>query len=322
VRLAPAWPGYFADPFVLRHDGVYWAYGTSGPDEPVSDTHFAILRSTDLARWTFAGRALSEPPELRAAAFWAPEVAYRDGTFHLFYSAGGAEGEDHRIRVAQATAPTGPFADAGVLGPERVEVVPGEPFSIDPSPFRDPRTGRWYLFFVKDFFDARVGSGIAVAELADDMRATVGAPCPILRATADWQIFARDREWYGRRWDAWHTVEGPFVVYRRERYWLFYSGGLWKGANYGVGVAVADDVLGPYREPARPESGASLLRSTDELRGPGHNCVVTAPDGTTDVIVFHAWDAAFTARRMFTASLVWNDAGPALGPPIQSGGSG
>ena len=294
---------------MLRHDGVYSAYGTSGPDEPATGTRFAILRSTDLAHWTPAGRALVEPRDVRGAAYWAPEVAYRDRVFHLFYSAGGPEGEAHRIRVARATTPTGPFHDTGN------EVVGGEPFSIDASPFRDPRSGRWYLFFVKDFFDARVGSGIAVAELSDDMRAIVGTPCTVLRATADWQIFARDREWYGRRWDAWHTVEGPFVVYRMQRYWLFYSGGLWKGADYGVGVAVADAVLGPYVEPApgdRRGDGPSLLRSTDALRGPGHNCVVTAPDGTTDVIVFHAWDAAFTARRMFTAPLAWTAQGPVL----------
>jgi hypothetical protein len=24
----PVWHGYFADPFVLRHEGVYYAYGT------------------------------------------------------------------------------------------------------------------------------------------------------------------------------------------------------------------------------------------------------------------------------------------------------
>src|SRR5690606_20405573 len=127
---------------------------------------FAVLASRDLRRWRRTGSALVLPPALRGAACWAPEVAHRDGTYHLFYSAGGAEGEDHRVRVARATDPDGPFTDAGA-------VIPGEPFSIDASPFRDPRTGRWHLFFVKDFFDDRVGSGIAVAALADDMRTIV-----------------------------------------------------------------------------------------------------------------------------------------------------
>jgi GH43 family beta-xylosidase len=306
MRAVPAWPEYFADPFVLRlDDGSYCAYGTGESDER-GDERFLVLRSSDLETWQSAGRALVVPPALRDAAFWAPEVAYRDGTFHLYYSAGRAEGEAHRIRVARANAATGPFEDVGV------EVVGGETFSIDASPFLDPRTGRWYLFFVKDFFDARVGSGIAVGALADDLTRVVGPVRTVCRASADWQIFARDREWYGRRWDAWHTVEGPFVVYRRDRYWLFYSGGLWKGAGYGVSVAVADAVLGPYVE-LDAAAGPSLLRSTPELRGPGHNCVVVGPDGVSDVIVFHAWDPDFTARRMYVAPLAWTDAGPRAG---------
>jgi beta-xylosidase len=304
MHAEPVWPGYFADPFVLRlADGSYCAYGTPEPDGAARDTRFLVLTSPDLVGWRQAGYALMVPPSLRGCALWAPEVAERDGTYQLYYSAGGDEGEGHRIRVARAGRPMGPFEDAGG------EVVPGEAFSIDPSPFRDPRTGRWYLFFVKDFFDERIGSGIAVAALADDMARIVDPARPVCRARADWQVFARDREWYGRRWDVWHTVEAPFVVYRRGRYWLFYSGGLWKGASYGVSVAVADDVLGPYEE-ASPDLGPTVLRSGATVRGPGHNCVVIGPDGATDMIVFHAWDPAFTARRMFVAPLVWTDDGP------------
>lgn len=307
MHAGPVFSEYFADPFVLRtDDGTYYAYGTPGPDELAGERRFRVLASRDLVHWSVVGRALVVPPALRASAFWAPEVAHRDGVYHLFYSAGGAEGEGHRIRVAHARAPAGPFEDAGC------EVVPDEPFSIDASPFRDPRTGRWWLFFVKDFFDERVGSGIAVAALADDMRHIVGPVRTIRRADADWQIFGRGREWYGRRWDAWYTVEGPCVVHRGGRFWLFYSGGLWKGGDYGVDWAVGDAVDGPYVG-AAPADGARLLRATPDRCGPGHNCVVTAPDGT-DVLVYHAWDPDFTARRMYVAPLAWSGAGPRLAP--------
>jgi hypothetical protein len=75
-----------------------------------------------------------------------------------------------------------------------------------------------------------------------------------------------------------------------------------------VSVAVADDVRGPWVEPDA-RGGPTVLRGSPALRGPGHNCVVAAPDGG-DVIVFHAWDAAFTARRMFLAPLAWTADGP------------
>ena len=50
----PVWPGYFADPFVLRHAGDYYAYGTGETLERGADgaaRAFRILRSRDLTDW-------------------------------------------------------------------------------------------------------------------------------------------------------------------------------------------------------------------------------------------------------------------------------
>jgi GH43 family beta-xylosidase len=40
-----------------------------------------------------------------------------------------------------------------------------------------------------------------------------------------------------------------------------------------------------------------LLATTEQLVGPGHNSLTTAPDGT-DVIAFHAWDSQLDRRRL------------------------
>ena len=42
----------------------------------------------------------------------------------------------------------------------------------------------------------------------------VGEQKTVMRAFADWQIYERNRDLYHRKWDAWHTVEGPAVVFR------------------------------------------------------------------------------------------------------------
>jgi len=76
---------------------------------------------------------------------------------------------------------------------------------------------------------------------------------------------------------------------------------------------VADHPLGPWVEPrsARP----TLLRSVPgALLGPGHNSVVTGPDGA-DWLVYHAWDASFTARRMCLDRLDWTPDGPSTPGP-------
>lgn len=298
----PVWPDYFADPFVLRWEGMYYAYGTSAQ----LDNHgrvFPVLRSADLVTWEHVGGAL-EAGDHDGIDFWAPEVAVHNRTFYLYYSsAGGAGDETHRLRVATAKHPAGPFRDTGRL------LLPNETFSIDAHPFRDPRDGRWYLFFAKDFFDERVGTGIAVAPLRDDMCGITMEPTTVVRASADWQIYERNREIYGQRWKAWHTVEGPFVLFHEGRYYCLYSGGSWQTPEYGVSFAVADNVIGPYKDMWSSE-GPAVLRGTPEVLGPGHNSVVVGPDGHTSMVVYHAWDIAQTGRRMCIDPLEWNDRGP------------
>lgn len=311
----PVWSGYFADPFVLTWNGAYYAYGTSPlSDDPADEKLFDVLYSEDLVHWQPRGRALERPSAALdagpIAACWAPEVAERDGVFYMYYSAAGSAGDEtHRLRVAIADHPAGPFRDTGRL------LLPEETFTIDAHPFRDPRDDQWYLFFAKDFFDEPVGTGVAAVRLADDMTSALGPATPVLRASADWQIFERNRSIYGKQWAAWHTVEGPFVVEHDGRYYCFYSGGPWHSPAYGVSYGVADSVLGPYRD-EWSRSGPSVLRGVPgSVLGPGHNSVVRAPDGRTMLMVYHAWDVQRTARRMCIDPLVWTADGPrCLGP--------
>src|SRR5687768_2718428 len=100
----PVYAGYLADPFVLRHQGVYWACGTGHRPER-DGRQFPVLRSPDLARWEYVGGALTPLHESRGGPFdhyWAPEVAYndRDGRFYLYYSGARGGDENHRLRVA------------------------------------------------------------------------------------------------------------------------------------------------------------------------------------------------------------------------------
>lgn len=299
----PVWPRPFADPFVLRWRGEYYAYGTG----PLRDGRaFPMLHSTDFVHWAPLANALTVKAAHQSCHFWAPEVAERDGRFYLYYSRAAAGDESHRLSVAIADNPAGPFDEVGPLA----GVDDG--FAIDAHPFHDPRNGNWYLFFAKDFFDNRAGTALAAARLSDDMLSLVGSPAAMLRASADWQIYERERTLYGKRWDAWHTCEGPCVVFHDNRYYLLYSGGNWRSDGYGVGCAVAESALGPYVE---PEAGAVVLHGVgDNVIGPGHNSVVVGPDNVTQYIVYHAWDKAHTARRMCVDKLVWTADGPRCSP--------
>src|SRR5690606_30142216 len=131
----------------------------------------------------------------------------------------------------------------------------------------------------RDFFDKRVGTGTAVAPLRDDMLGLADEPRTVLRATHDWQVYERNRTIYGKTWDAWHTVEGPFVLHHEGRYYCLYSGGSWRSKDYGVGFGVADHPLGPFTDDWA-QHGPTVLRGIpDKVLGPGHCSVTTAPDG-------------------------------------------
>jgi len=299
----PVFPEYFADPFVLApgdEDGGYVAFGTG---RLVDGLAFEVLRSDDLVTWRSVGGALVPPPAELGTDLWAPEVIGADGRWWMYYSVGHAD-VGHRLRVAVADRVSGPYTDCGV------DLAPTERFAIDPHPFQDV-DGTRYLFYARDVLDGpRVGTMLAVDVLESPTQLS-GNPTPVLSASADWQIFRRQRPMYGGVHD-WHTLEGPFVVRRDGRYVLFYSGGNWEEPTYAVSYAVADHPLGPWKE---PEGVEPLLHTVPgRVVGPGHNSVVTTPEGV-DVLCYHAWDTELTARRLCIDPITWTPSGPQVDGP-------
>ncbi len=296
--------GYFADPFVTRTDEGYVALGTRPwPPGQEAGMQFEVLSSADLKHWSYRGGALVGLDSSLGDQYWAPEVVHAEGEWWMYYSVGrGIEG--HHLRVARSRDPHGPYEDLGI------DLTPGERFAIDPHPFVDD-DGSVYLFFARDVLEGeRPGTHLALAPLEDMTR--LGPASEVLRPYADWQIYERSRPMYSGVYD-WHTLEGPSVVRRLGRYWLTFSGGAWTGRDYAVSWAVADDPRGPWH-PA-PTDAPTLLRTDDELIGPGHNSLVVGPDGR-DVIAFHAWDAGLSRRELHLRHIEFRADGPSVGGPI------
>lgn len=310
----PVYPGYFADPFVWQHEGRWYAVGTGAAESgngAAGERVIPVLVSDDFVSWRQLESALVRPAHALGHSFWAPEVAFHAGKFYLYYSV-GHEDKGHQLRVAVSGRPEGPYHDTG-----RALVDPAAcPFAIDPHPFRDD-DGAWYLFYARDFLDAsdeaRAGTALMVDRLVG-MDRIAGDPRVVLRARFDWQRFQKDRPMYGQVFD-WHTLEGPCVRKHDGKYYCFYSGGRWETDSYGVDYGVADDVLGPYSHPAECASPRVLRTVPNRVLGPGHNSIVLGPDGKTEFVVYHAWDAARTARRMCIDRLDWTAAGPRCAGP-------
>jgi GH43 family beta-xylosidase len=108
-------------------------------------------------------------------------------------------------------------------------------------------------------------------------------------------VLANDLDWEG------HLIEGPFCTLQNGRYWLFYAGNDFSTPNYGIGVAVADQPLGPYRKQGEP-----LLKSTRSWTAPGHASVAPGLDGEPQLFfhAFHPGTGGYNAfRALLTARL-------------------
>ncbi|HYE07212.1 MAG TPA: glycoside hydrolase family 43 protein [Planctomycetota bacterium] len=312
-RQEPVWEGYCADPFVFRAGDAWYAVGTgaggASDQDHAYDARAAVpgeyvmplLRSDDFIRWEPVGEAL-EPAALRLGSeFWAPSVAEHDGRFYLYYSVGPG----HQLRVAISARPEGPYRDHGPL------IEPGlVTFAIDSHPFRDV-DGTWWLFYARDFLDhgdgIHPGTAMAMDRLVD-MTRLAREERTVLRARHPWTLFKADREMYGKRWD-WHTIEGPCIVHHDGRYWCLFSGACYGNDSYGVDYCVADRITGPWCDVGGEREPRVLRTIPGRLIGPGHNSVVTGPDGH-EYLAFHAWNEAGTKRQMHLDRLLWTPDGP------------
>src|SRR5918912_517933 len=214
----------------------------------------------------------------------------------MYYSVGNEE--RMQIRVAVADHPAGPFVDSG-------RALTAEEFAIDPHVFVDDDGAR-YLFYATDFLThSHIGTGTVCDRLVDPFTLE-GRPRPVTRARYDWQVYdpAR-REKGGVRW---HTVEGPFVLKRKGRYYEMFSGGNWKNVSYGGSFATTDDLgeTEEWEQAADGERVLPIMRTVPgEVIGPGHNSVVRGPDNLQLFCVYHRWQSEVNDRVLAIDRLDW-----------------
>ena len=308
----PVYAGSMPDPGVMLHQGVYYAFGTTGRERKADGRIFTVLRSRDLVQWEELGGALTPPDADARYEYWAPEAAFHDGTFYLYYSMGGVEEEKFALRVATSATPEGPYTDTGTP----LLDCTGNRFTIDAHPFRDT-DGQWYLFYARNYPNTEggfhPGTGLAMDRLVG-MTRLAGECRTVLRARNDWTLYEANRRMnvYDDTFN-WHTIEGAFIRRRGGRYYCFYSGSNWQKPTYGVDYVVASKITGPYTGAGRQ---ARVLRGVPgKVRGPGHHSIVTGPDGR-DWVVYHAWNEAMTVRQMCIDPLRWTEQGPRCTPTV------
>ena len=280
-QVAPEQRVQLADPFILLHEGTYYAYGTHNRNG------IEYYTSNDLRKWHYGGIALHKNNSYGTKWFWAPEVYLIDGKFYMYYTA------ENRICVAIADSPIGPFKQV-----KKEPMLPNE-HTIDNTLFIDD-DGTPYLFYVH----IKHGFHIKVAELERDyttIKPNTTTHC--IKPKQHWEQVE------GK------VNEGPSIIKHDGLYFMFYSGNGYTSHNYGIGCAIARNIRGPWRKlPENP-----ILQLPGRLVGTGHGAPFYDKAGKLHY-VFHAHNSneKVHPRCMYITRMAIKRSGKEYYPVISS----
>ena len=270
-----------ADPFILLHDGTYYAYGTHNRNG------IEYYLSNDLKKWYYGGIALHKNDSYGTKWFWAPEVYHIDGKFYMYYTA------EKRICVATADSPIGPFKQI-----EKTPMLP-EDHTIDNTLFIDD-DGTPYLFYVH----IKHGFHIKMAELERDyMTIKQNTITHCIKPKQHWEQVQQK------------VNEGPSIIKHNGLYFMLYSGNGYISHHYGIGCAVARNIRGPWRKlPNNP-----IFQLPGELVGTGHGAPFYDKKGNM-YYVFHAHNSKekIHPRCMYITRMAIKRSGKEYHPVISS----
>ena len=208
--------------------------------------------------------------------YWAPGVIKIGSTWFAYGAVRTSMVSDDPhgygrfcLTVASAPSPFGPFRDVSGAGPIQCQPVATDPGgSIDPFPYQDPASGKYYLLWKAAGKLGGAESAIMATELGTNGKPIGGAVVKLLETN-------RGDPWEGA------TVENPGMVSFGGTTYLFYSANDSAAAfdgtsSYATGYAACPS--GPLGPCTRLQHDP-LLASFGYSQGPGGSSPFIGPDG-------------------------------------------
>jgi arabinan endo-1,5-alpha-L-arabinosidase len=289
------------DPVMIREGDTWYLFCTG--------MGISVYSSPDMKTWKHEAPVFQTPPSWALEAVpgykghtWAPDIAFHNGTYYLYYSVSAFGKNTSCIGVAtnRMLDPNNPnfkWIDHGKV----IQSVPGRDLwnAIDPNLAFDEDMTPWLVF-------GSFWSGMKLVKLDSTLTA-----------------IAKPEEWYtvARRPRDFKTddrnagdgaIEAPFIFRKNGYYYLFVSFDFCcRGveSNYKVMVGRSENIQGPYvdRDGVRLDHGGGTLvvAGNEQWPGVGHNSAYTF-DGK-DYLVFHAYDASDSGRpKLKIEEIVWD----------------
>jgi len=293
------------DPVMIKQDGAYYVFCTG--------RGISVFSSKDMKTWESGKPVFAEAPAWVAKLYpktgnseWAPDIAFHNGTYYLYYAVSSFGSNNSAIGVAtnrtlNPGSPDFKWVDHGLV----VESVAGRDDwnAIDPNLAFDDQGTPWLTL-------GSFWRGIKIVRLNPDLTSVV-------QPLEEWYtVAARERHWKLEETYAGDflngAIEAPFIFKKNGHYYLFVS---WDkccaGVNstYKVVVGRSDKIAGPYLDKTGQEmrfgGGSLVVGGNKNWPGVGHSATYTF-DGK-DYLVFHGYDASDQGRsKLWIQEIHWD----------------
>lgn len=281
---------------VIQCEGLYYVYGTG---QGISSKF-----STDQVYWITGPSIFAKPPSWTTNAvpgftgdFWAPDISYFDGQYHLYYAVSTFGSNVSGIGLA--TNPTLNPSDPNYLWTDQGPVIESTSSSsyncIDPSVTFDASSNLWMSF-------GSFWTGIKLVEL----NAATG-----LRNTTNTTIYsiATDNAASG------DPIEGSYLYHYGNYYYLFVNWGTCCDgiqSTYNIRVGRSANITGPYLDRngvnMLSSGGTLFLQATGKYLAPGQVGIISE-NGVT-YFGYHYLDADANGAPTFDLEpLSWTSDG-------------
>lgn len=325
-----------ADPWVLQHNGFYYAIAT-GYDRLVGRK---VANLGDLPHATpvpFFAPAAGRP---YSRHLWSPKIYHFDSDdvgkeqagFYLYFTANNGSGRsalDHRLFVLRSLTddPIGPYGsplegDRDI--PMRVTSANGRVFNNEwvAGPKVLNYGGKRYLIWVGRFGgpeSKRVGDHwqcLYIDELLNPWT-VAGRAVMINRPTLAWEKHGAGMTGSGdQRRMLPEVIEGgtPVITDDGTLYLLYAGSGYWT-PHYAIGAMklVGSDPMNPDHWEKSPQP---IFKASDEVVGSANACYVSSPTGKTHWAIYHAYVGQKTRgipRQLFAEPYLANNRSMTIG---------
>lgn len=265
-----------ADPSLSRHqDGYYYFTATVPAYNLIELRRSSTIDGLSAAKPTVIWRAHASGA--MASHIWAPELHRIDDSWYIYFAAGSSTNVwDIRVYVLSNPAENpleGTWVERGQLltnGPKEN----GAYFALDATTFE--HDGSRYLVWAEADPAIAANTVLFIAPMSN----------PWTLSARGVRISAPEYDWEKRG----HAVnEGPAVLKRSGKIFISYSASA-TDANYCMGLLTASGTSALLQASSWSKSSVPVFKSANGVYGPGHNQFTTSPDGSVDLLVYHARD--------------------------------